>query len=56
MDNSEKTESLLDLSKDNKNGDNVSVTYEMDDNRLVYDVDENPPWFVTITTAFQVLC
>jgi hypothetical protein len=46
------------LKGDKKNrikGDNVY--YENDDeydDKLAYDVDEYPPWFVTITSAFQV--
>ena len=45
------------LKGDKKNrikGDNVY--YENDDeydDKLAYDVDEYPPWFVTITSAFQ---
>ncbi|CAC5424686.1 SLC23A1 [Mytilus coruscus] len=48
MNGSLNTESLLSL----------RIEKEEFDPKLAYDVDERPPWFVTVTTAFQhtILC
>ena len=54
MDSIEKTESLLHMD-DIIDEDTSHIETEENVESLAYDVDEIPPMFVLITTAFQVI-